>query len=148
MTWIEQAWRAAAKIHRVDHRVSRLAGWNASRCKQRIAIQDFRLHGGGVRSVLFSGHDARMEIAVRALRLAKRDLDVDAEIHGGSTDFSTHSTRRDYGITEWEPENACSSICRRNVFANRPPRPFPSGQGAAGNSAREIATLCWDREGC
>jgi len=52
MTWIEQAWRATAKIDRVDDLVFRLAGWNASRCKQRIAIQDFRLDGGGVRSVL------------------------------------------------------------------------------------------------
>src|SRR6266436_277974 len=113
-----------------------------------MPVQDFRLNGGGVRSVLFSGHDARMEVAVSAFRLAERDLDVDAESHGGSPDFSTHGTRRDYGIKEWERGNACSNICRRNVFANRPARPFPIGQGAARNSTREIAGLCWDREGC
>src|SRR5436190_18349624 len=94
MAWIEQAWRATTKIHRVDHRVSRLAGWNASRCKQRIAIQDFRLHGGGVRSVLFSGHDARMEIAVRALRLAKRHLNVDTETHGQLQNVITQGGRK------------------------------------------------------
>src|SRR5882724_8871738 len=113
-----------------------------------MPIQDFRLNGGGVRSVLFGGHDARMEIAVSAFRLTERDLDVNAESHRERLDFSMRGRRRDYGIKEWERGNACSSICRRNVFANRPARPFPSGQGAARNSAREIATLCWDREGC
>src|SRR5256885_15473168 len=108
-----------------------------------MPIQDFKLNGGGVRSVLFSGHDARMEIAVSAFRLAERHLNVDTEIHGGRLDFSTHDTRRDYGVKEWEPRNACSSICRRNVFANRRGRPFPSGRGAAGNSAREFSKPYW-----
>src|SRR5882672_951986 len=112
-----------------------------------MPLQDFRLNCSGVRGVLFSGHDARMEVAVGAFRLAERNLDVDAESHGGSPDFSTLGTRRDYGIKEWERGNACSSICRSSVSANHPARPFPSGQGAARNSAREIATPCWDRGG-
>src|SRR5258706_8372808 len=54
-----------------------------------MPIQNFRLNGGGVRGVLFSGYDARMEIAIGAFRLTERDLDVNAESHGGSHDFST-----------------------------------------------------------
>src|SRR5947207_9528024 len=59
-----------------------------------MPIQDFRRNGGGVRGVLFSGHDARMEIAVRAFRLAKRDLDVDAEIHGQLQNVITQGGRK------------------------------------------------------
>src|SRR5438552_2499298 len=113
-----------------------------------MPIQNFRLNGGGVRGVLFSRHDARMEIAVSAFRLTERDLDVNAESHRERLDFSMRGMRRDYGIKEWARENVCSSICLRNVFADRLARSFPNGQEAAGNSARGTATLYSDREGC
>ena len=47
---------------------------------------DFAADGVGVGLVAVAGNYTRVEIAVRAFGLAERDLDVNAERHGGDKD--------------------------------------------------------------
>ena len=102
----KQARRSAAEINSIHGELAQL-----------LHFADFAADRGGIRRIKALGKNARVEIAVRALRLAERHLNVDSEVHDASGSGTILSiTSRRLG-----PSNSQKNIACQRPSARRPP---------------------------
>src|SRR5271156_92952 len=83
---LEQAGSAATEVDGVHLRVAQGGNFCARR-----QLRDFPAHRSGVRRIFFARHYAGMKIAIGALCLAERHLNVNAEVHLGAATTSKSS---------------------------------------------------------
>ena len=84
---LQQARCAAAKVHRVHGRVLKCKNFAAGRRE----VFNFPAYSFCVRPIFLARHHARVKIAVGALDLAERHLNVNAQVHLGAATTSKSS---------------------------------------------------------